>query len=76
MILDFPEPPSLLNVPGPFRPKWLLPPHLGTVSESKTGEDNINDRKNSEEEEFECPLCLDNDENVAKLPCGHIFGAA
>lgn len=25
--------------------------------------------------DYECPLCLENDEDIAALPCGHIFGA-
>ena len=24
--------------------------------------------------DYECPLCLENDEIIAALPCGHIFG--
>lgn len=26
------------------------------------------------EEQFECPLCLDNETDIASLPCGHVYG--
>lgn len=27
------------------------------------------------EEQFECPLCLENETDIASLPCGHVYGA-
>lgn len=32
-------------------------------------------RAHAEIVDYECPLCLENDEAIAALPCGHIFGA-
>lgn len=72
---DFPKPPTTLGDPTysafKYTPKWMLKsPQTGHRKQmGATGLSEL-----AEEDEFECPLCLDNDENVASLPCGHVFG--
>lgn len=35
---------------------------------------STNSQAHAEIVDYECPLCLENDEAIAALPCGHIFG--
>lgn len=50
-------------------------PSGSSASGSRPQGSSSSSQAHAEIVDYECPLCLENDEAIAALPCGHIFGA-